>query len=127
MPGKDSERSCSLNMDKHNNTEHRICKTDWKCQQSVWRKGECSEGPDRSGEKEKDHDICHSLYMICMERAKGIEPSSKAWEAFVLPMNYARRNESILTGKQYFVKRKDGRADFFPYCGKGWSGPFYLV
>jgi len=39
-------------------------------------------------------------------------------------MNYARRNESILTGKQYFVKRKDGRADFFPYCGKGWSGPF---
>ena len=27
-------------------------------------------------------------------------------------------------GKQYFVKRKDGRADFFPYCGKGWSGPF---
>ncbi len=25
-----------------------------------------------------------------MERAKGIEPSSKAWEAFVLPLNYAR-------------------------------------
>ena len=27
-----------------------------------------------------------------MERAKGIEPSSKAWEAFILPMNYARMN-----------------------------------
>ena len=25
-----------------------------------------------------------------MERAMGIEPTSKAWEAFVLPMNYAR-------------------------------------
>ena len=26
-----------------------------------------------------------------MERVKGIEPSSKAWEAFVLPLNYTRR------------------------------------
>lgn len=25
-----------------------------------------------------------------LERAKGVEPSSKAWEALVLPMNYAR-------------------------------------
>ncbi len=25
-----------------------------------------------------------------MERAKGIEPSSQAWEACILPMNYAR-------------------------------------
>jgi hypothetical protein len=25
-----------------------------------------------------------------MERAMGIEPMSKAWEAFVLPLNYAR-------------------------------------
>ncbi len=25
-----------------------------------------------------------------MERAKGIEPSSQAWEARILPMNYAR-------------------------------------
>ena len=25
-----------------------------------------------------------------MERVKGIEPSSKAWEAFVLPLNYTR-------------------------------------
>lgn len=25
-----------------------------------------------------------------MERASGIEPPSKAWEAFILPMNYAR-------------------------------------
>jgi hypothetical protein len=25
-----------------------------------------------------------------VERAMGIEPTSKAWEAFILPMNYAR-------------------------------------
>ena len=25
-----------------------------------------------------------------LERAMGIEPTSKAWEAFVLPLNYAR-------------------------------------
>lgn len=27
---------------------------------------------------------------LYMERAKGIEPSSQAWEARILPMNYAR-------------------------------------
>ena len=27
---------------------------------------------------------------LSMERAKGIEPSSQAWEACILPMNYAR-------------------------------------
>jgi hypothetical protein len=26
-----------------------------------------------------------------MERVEGIEPSPKAWEAFVLPLNYTRR------------------------------------
>ena len=34
-----------------------------------------------------------------MERAMGIEPTSKAWEAFVLPMNYARECFSICTMK----------------------------
>ena len=29
-------------------------------------------------------------WFLCMERAKGIEPSSQAWEARILPMNYAR-------------------------------------
>ena len=27
-----------------------------------------------------------------LERVKGIEPSSRAWEAFVLPLNYTRGN-----------------------------------
>ena len=32
-----------------------------------------------------------------MERAKGIEPSYEAWEASVLPLNYAR---TVVAGKQ---------------------------
>ena len=31
-------------------------------------------------------------FKYLMERAMGIEPTSKAWEAFILPMNYARSN-----------------------------------
>ncbi len=27
-----------------------------------------------------------------LERAMGIEPTSKAWEALILPLNYARSN-----------------------------------
>jgi hypothetical protein len=27
---------------------------------------------------------------VNLERVKGIEPSSRAWEAFVLPLNYTR-------------------------------------
>ena len=30
--------------------------------------------------------------LLNLERAMGIEPTSKAWEAFVLPLNYARRH-----------------------------------
>jgi hypothetical protein len=31
-----------------------------------------------------------------LERAKGIEPSYAAWEAAVLPLNYARKNRDFL-------------------------------
>ena len=30
-----------------------------------------------------------------MERAMGIEPTSKAWEALILPLNYARSEETV--------------------------------
>ena len=30
-----------------------------------------------------------------LERVKGIEPSSKAWEAFVLPLNYTRISQKV--------------------------------
>ncbi len=29
-------------------------------------------------------------FKICLERVKGIEPSSSAWKAEVLPLNYTR-------------------------------------
>ena len=32
----------------------------------------------------------------------GIEPTSKAWEAFVLPLNYTRKRISILARLDYF-------------------------
>ena len=31
-----------------------------------------------------------------VERVEGIEPSSKAWEAFVLPLNYTRSERLTL-------------------------------
>tara|TARA_Y100000031_G_scaffold43265_1_gene49665 strand:- start:11252 stop:11524 length:273 start_codon:yes stop_codon:yes gene_type:complete len=31
-----------------------------------------------------------------LERARGIEPPSKAWEAFVLPLNYARLGNRVV-------------------------------
>ena len=32
--------------------------------------------------------------LMLMERATGIEPASAAWEAAVLPLNYARENRN---------------------------------
>ena len=32
--------------------------------------------------------ICHRSFLL--ERVKGVEPSSQAWEARILPMNYTR-------------------------------------
>ena len=34
--------------------------------------------------------------VIFLERAMGIEPTSKAWEAFILPMNYARKRKLFI-------------------------------
>ena len=30
---------------------------------------------------------------MIMERMMGIEPTTKAWEAFILPLNYIRRDK----------------------------------
>ncbi len=54
-------------------------------------------GLDRQAQKTKKTSAAFSvknqrpagLYSI-MERAKGIEPSYEAWEASILPLNYAR-------------------------------------
>ena len=34
---------------------------------------------------------------VCVERAMGVEPTSVAWEATVLPMNYARIETNFST------------------------------
>lgn len=34
---------------------------------------------------------------VLVERATGIEPASAAWEAAILPMNYAREGGTILS------------------------------
>ena len=56
----------------------------------------------RTGQKISDHHFCmhdkkrlpeseiQAAVVFHMERASGIEPPSKAWEASILPMNYAR-------------------------------------
>ena len=38
-----------------------------------------------------------------LERAMGIEPTTKAWEAFILPLNYAREQIEFITSSK-FVK-----------------------
>ena len=39
---------------------------------------------------------CSIQWATMLERAKGIEPSYAAWEAAVLPLNYARANRIFL-------------------------------
>ena len=36
-----------------------------------------------------------SIRRIFLERVKGVEPSYKAWEAFILPLNYTRNSVSL--------------------------------
>ena len=36
-----------------------------------------------------------------LERVKGIEPSSKAWEALALPLSYTRVKKSFLERKRF--------------------------
>ena len=41
----------------------------------------------------KEH---HRVVVLSLERVMGIEPTSQAWEARILPMNYTRRNMAVL-------------------------------
>lgn len=51
-----------------------------------------------------------------MERATGIEPASEAWEASILPMNYARNSSSRRNRPVDHIVTPDGRA-----TGVGWA------
>ncbi len=61
-----------------------------------------------------------------MERMTGVEPASKAWEAFVLPMNYIRKmcllgtkKKSITSegGNIHASRYADWYADYPHICG----------
>lgn len=49
-----------------------------------------------SGGKTKGRSFCIEMSVL-VERATGIEPASAAWEAAILPMNYAREGGTILS------------------------------
>ncbi len=51
-----------------------------------------------------------------MERATGIEPASEAWEASILPMNYARNSSSRRNRPVDHIVTPDSRA-----TGVGWE------
>ena len=44
----------------------------------------------------------------CKKRLKGIEPSSEAWEASVLPLHHSRIGSRMITDRQDWKKRKTG-------------------
>ena len=45
---------------------------------------------NRISDLQRSLDFVGSPWKVEVERAKGIEPSYRAWEALVLPLNYAR-------------------------------------
>lgn len=64
-----------------------------------------------------------------MERVKGIEPSSRAWEAFVLPLNYTR-GTCILRNFQAAGQRDEAGTSAFSKkihdCCQPWISAFDL-
>ena len=44
-----------------------------------------------------------SACLKMMERVMGIEPTSSAWKAEVLPLNYTRQGSTCLTGTNYSI------------------------
>lgn len=69
---------------------------------------------------------------VCLERVKGIEPSSQAWEARILPMNYTRTALLTKNTIPYFIKKSKAITNFvFFYTFRCFSHPvrvrFYLL
>ena len=52
----------------------------------------------------KPYDHYHFMRMN-KKRAKGIEPSYQAWEACVLPLNYARRTHSEVNRLYVYIHK----------------------
>ena len=65
-----------------------------------------------------------------MERATGIEPASEAWEASILPMNYARNSSFRRNRPVDHIVTPDGRATGVGWaqCGSAaWRGRWRIV
>ena len=43
------------------------------------------------------------LFSLDLERVKGIEPSSQAWEAYALPLSYTRNNFLTSSKKRHDI------------------------
>ena len=50
-------------------------------------------------ERQSSFENCRSF----LERATGIEPASSAWEADILPMNYARPSNGLIISQPFAV------------------------
>jgi hypothetical protein len=60
----------------------------------------------------------------CLERAKGIEPSYAAWEAAVLPLNYARSFNALHLAEktQTLLRHRNRKLECLPAEGKARTG-----
>jgi hypothetical protein len=43
----------------------------------------------------------NTALLTIQERVKGIEPSSSAWKAEVLPLNYTRKEDKYYTSRKF--------------------------
>src|SRR6201990_2489700 len=71
--------------------------------ESRWPSSRPSRSIDSGKSRQRVAVRCASIHPRALERAKGIEPSYAAWEAAVLPLNYARES----TTSTLFVFRFD--------------------
>ena len=62
-----------------------------------------------------------------LERVKGVEPSYKAWEAFILPLNYTRNsvslNKRILANCLPHCQHRNNHPTRRSLAPAPWSGP----
>ena len=72
------------------------------------RERETSKG--EKPEAEKGFRFCVETKAQSLERMMGIEPTTKAWEAFVLPLNYIRNFSIYYTTNNFFLATD--RTDF---------------
>ena len=54
-----------------------------------------------------------AAFSLFVEQVMGIEPTSKAWEALILPMNYTCDFRNIVTYFGFKCKRIDPKNGFF--------------